>query len=268
MVHLNHFNEKLLINISQINIKVKYYLFVLTKKILPKKVYHLIGASNLTQLFRDLLFRKNNLPLIHSMFLKWHHYKLYFQAPLQIMHRAKSRGIEPSLTSCILKLIDNGDQIIDIGSSYGFISLIVALRLQNSGGKVFAFESEKFVYDIFSDTIKKNGLSHTIEAHNIFVWSNDKLDKKTIDTILLNTAQDIKLIKIDTDGSDYDCLIGCKSIIKKYSPIIIIEVNNYGDKILQWLRKNGYEFFYDQHFRIIDKINYPPNLLASCKSIV
>ena len=47
----------------------------------------------------------------------------------------------------------------------------------------------------------------------------------------------IDLIKIDTDGSDLDCLKGCLQIIDEYHPIVVIEINNNLENIIKYLIK-------------------------------
>ena len=73
------------------------------------------------------------------------------------------------------------------------------------------------------------------------------------------------MIKIDTDGTDLECLEGCEQIIKDFGPIIIIEINNNLNQIVKYLLKSRYEFFYDQHLREIDitSKNTIPNLFCS-----
>ena len=79
----------------------------------------------------------------------------------------------------------------------------------------------------------------------------------------------IDLIKIDTDGTDLECLEGCEKIIKDSDPIIVIEINNNFDQIVGYLLKSSYKFFYDQHLREIDitSKNIIPNLFCSRYSL-
>ena len=155
------------------------------------------------------------------------------------------------------------DEMIDIGSNYGFISLVSGFYVKEGCGKIYSFESERFIYENLKETIEKNNLSETIKAYHAFVWSNDKDNKSTMDTLLIERLNNLSLIKIDTDGSDFECLRGCERIIDKFKPFIIIELNENGNIILNWLIDNGYKYFYDQYFNIINNESFPPNLLAS-----
>ena len=247
----------------KISVKMRYVLFGLMKEIFPKDLYDFIGSSYLLKYFRNIFFRKKNLPIIHSLKIKWRTYDFFFQAPFQVLYRAETKGIESSLLTCILKLINPKDEIIDIGANYGFISLISGFYVKESCGKIYSFESEKFIYENLKETIEKNNLVETIETYHAFVWSNDKGNRITIDTLLNGRLSNLSLIKIDTDGSDFECLRGCENIIDKFKPFIIIELNQNGDIIIKWLKDNGYKYFYDQYFNIIKNDSFPPNLIAS-----
>ena len=72
---------------------------------------------------------------------------------------------------------------------------------------------------------------------------------KTVDSLIYGHCKKIDLIKIDTDGTDLECLEGCEKIIKESDPIIVIEINNNFNQIVGYLLKSSYKFFYDQHLR-------------------
>ena len=58
-----------------------------------------------------------------------------------------------------------------------------------------------------------------------------------------STKESIDLIKIDTNGSEYDVIISLKNLIKKYRPVLIIE-NNDIKNINNFLIRYGYKKFY------------------------
>lgn len=71
------------------------------------------------------------------------------------------------------------------------------------------------------------------------------IDVYSLDTLYFNKLDnEIKGIKIDTEGEDYKVLIGAKKLIEKYRPEIIIEVREE-NKILinNFLKKYSYKFF-------------------------
>ena len=55
---------------------------------------------------------------------------------------------------------------------------------------------------------------------------------------------EIKGIKIDTEGEDYKVLMGAKKLIEKYRPEIIIEVREENKMLINnFLKKYSYKFF-------------------------
>jgi len=91
--------------------------------------------------------------------------------------------------------------------------------------------------------------------------------KKIDDIIKKNRKEKIKLIKIDTDGLDYNCLLGAEELIKKDMPIIVIEINEKDTEIYNKFVELGYDYFYDQYYNVISTNNMPPNLIASCNQL-
>ena len=73
------------------------------------------------------------------------------------------------------------------------------------------------------------------------------------------------MIKIDTDGTDLNCLRGCYKILKAFKPIVVIEINNNFEQIIKFLMQIGYKFFYDQYLKEIDQTKkiIVPNLFSS-----
>ena len=117
-------------------------------------------------------------------------------------------------------------------------------------------------------SIKKNAFDN-IELINAFVGNKNTSTIKTVDSLIHSQCNKIDLIKIDTDGTDLECLEGCEKIIKESDPIIVIEINNNFNQIVGYLLKSSYKFFYDQHLREIDitSKNIIPNLFCSRYSL-
>ena len=90
---------------------------------------------------------------------------------------------------------------------------------------------------------------------------------KKIDNLCFQRPKKIKLIKIDTDGSDYNCLLGARKLIHQDRPIIIIEMTDYCNEIIQELGDLSYNYYYDQFYNSLDKKNIPINLIASCEPL-
>lgn len=65
-----------------------------------------------------------------------------------------------------------------------------------------------------------------------------------LDDIKFSDRRNIKGIKFDIEGEDYNVLLGAKAIIKLFLPKIIIEVReNNKNKIKLFLDQFGYKFY-------------------------
>ena len=72
----------------------------------------------------------------------------------------------------------------------------------------------------------------------------DQISIIRLDDIKFADRRNIKGIKIDTEGEDYNVLLGAKAIIKLFLPKIIIEVReNNKNKIKLFLDQFGYKFY-------------------------
>ena len=226
-----------------------------------------LGSLNGLEFLRDWLFDRKKV-LKPISFITWNNLKFYFRAPLQILRKAKINGIESSLTKSIIRLINKDSNVIDIGSNYGFITLACSNFIRDGRGKVFSFECDVNCYKNLESSIKRNAFDN-IELFNAFVGNKNTSIIKTVDSLIHGHCKKIDLIKIDTDGTDLECLEGCEKIIKESDPIIVIEVNNNFNQIVGYLLKIRYNFFYDQHLREIDitSKNIIPNLFCSRYSL-
>lgn len=87
--------------------------------------------------------------------------------------------------------------------------------------------------------------------------SDKKVKITTVDRIVEFYANDrrFNLLKTDTDGHDFDVVLGAKNFIQEYSPFVLLEVDSFSDKqflvnvrkTLDLFAKSGYSklFVYD-----------------------
>jgi len=193
-------------------------------------------------------------------------------------------NFDNDVMSFLSKNVDWSKSIIDVGACLGFYSKFFC---QLSKGKVYAFEPDKnnYKYLIFnnSDFLKKDKIKTfnlcladkkyktklIAEGENntgqkIFFKKNDneilkkqikELKKNWVDVTTLDSEiphnKNISLIKIDTEGFDYEVLLGANDIIKMCKPDILIGVHEYpnfdgsfsvNDKdIYSFMSKNNYK---------------------------
>ena len=177
-----------------------------------------------------------------------------------------SQGLcyESDYTSLMMKVIQPGDTVIDIGANIGYFSLL-ASSLVTKSGMVISLEPESSNFSYLLRNIKLNNLTN-ITAYNIAAgetqkevtlyidplndgghslngispesidligtgtFATSRVQMNTLDSLLASekiTA--IKIIKMDTEGWEFNAIQGATSVIKRFSPpIILAEVNRSG----------------------------------------
>ncbi len=244
---------------------MKYFLYKTTLLLFPNFLIDFLKNSKIFFPMKDWLFEKSSV-LKSNAFVKWYGFEFYFFANPKVLLRASKYGIESSLTRAMLKIIKPCSNVIDIGSNYGFIAMVLGSYINKEGGTLFSFECDKEIYINLQASIKKNDLTN-IKAYNSFLGAKDEGDIHTVDKILKDKMIDINLIKIDTDGFDLECLKGCSKIIDKNHPVIVIEINNNLESVIRYLSEMEYKFFYNQFFKCVNddmsNTKEVPNLIAS-----
>ena len=194
---------------------------------------------------------------------------------------------EPETSQFVEKVLKGGDCFVDIGAHIGYFSLLAA-KIVGDHGSVLSFEPERKNYDQLKQHIAMNDLTN-IKTFDIALSSEDKggelfvnsdndgghalwnvsehpLCKKsrydqikqrvtiaTLDSILQTESVDrIKLIKIDTEGTEHNILLGSFNTIKRCKvPYIICEINRFGLKhmgtseprLREFMKELGYETY-------------------------
>jgi len=162
-------------------------------------------------------------------------------------------------------LFRNTDGIcFDIGAHVGKWSIYLAKMSEYN--QVYAFEPNPETFKYLVENIKLNGLNNVF-AYNIGTSSQkgianftatsmaamshiDNKDSLQINTLDLDSfiqenrieVNDIKLIKIDVEGHEFEVLIGMQKTLEKLSNDvkIICEVTQNKDKLLEFMQERGY----------------------------
>lgn len=186
------------------------------------------------------------------------------------------------LIDCLLK---PGMVVVDVGANIGEISMVAARRV-GASGKVVSFEPVTAIADQLTEHIKTNNLSQImvvrkalgqIAREHMPIYSScgqnvsdenhglaslygegqgscviDYVTMTTLDSALSELAIDrIDLLKIDIEGGELPCLKGAEQLLRRWHPMIIVEVQDFSakkagwsvDELFSYLQGLGYELF-------------------------
>jgi FkbM family methyltransferase len=255
---------------------------------LPSSLVKRIGKSSILQPFRELILRYGKNPRIIEVNVSWEGFSFIYKGDIKSAIKAERKGIEGSLLRLSFELLkkrrigNNDFTIVDVGSSYGFLSTVWGLYT-SANSRIYSFEASKTVSETFRETIAKNNLQKKIILENKAVYNIDgllalnnhdgthstvsnesfssttKLECIKLDSYFTNINVD--LIKIDVDGPELEVLEGASEILKTFKPILIVETN-YNSDIVNYLEKFDYSFYsmVMKPYKKGDEL--PPNLIA------
>jgi FkbM family methyltransferase len=160
--------------------------------------------------------------------------------------------LEQQETRYWCKSVRHGEIILDIGANIGYYSLLASKRIGNQG-KVYAFEAAPETFRKLSANIQRNAMTNvvainlaitnfrgTIDLHiadtrntgmsSIAAFADESGETVTVPCDTLdNIANDHSLdrvdrIKIDVEGAEMMVLKGMENTLRKYTPVIHIEL--------------------------------------------
>ncbi len=176
--------------------------------------------------------------------------------------------LEMELLRCVLK---PSDVVLDVGSNIGTHTMFFAHTV-GPEGKVYAFEPQRFSYQILCTNLTINCLQN-VHAYHMAVGSEKgtiivpELDQETemnyggvsLDTnqngesvplILLDELEidSCRLIKIDVEGMELSVLKGGTGMIEKCNPFIYLENNDPSKSfaLIKYIKTLGYTIYW--HF--------------------
>lgn len=204
---------------------------------------------------------------------------LSFQGDLITKQLQRFGAHQRNELAMLLDFVRAGDVIIDVGANIGTFAIPLASKI-GALGRLFAFEGDDEIFEVFLENIELNECSDVIEPLCAIVTSRKGSHKKIrkpgnlgatkfmLDSSGINTklktlsldswyrANDLKtnridIMKIDVEGMEADVLFSCKSLVDEYRPIIYIEIANkalkkYGSSrqdIQCLLDSSGYHYF-------------------------
>jgi len=181
---------------------------------------------------------------------------------------------EVDTTKFLREVIREGDVFLDIGANCGALTLVAASAIGK--GKIYAFEPGQTVRDRLQANIDLNpqlknivlvlplGLGLTTgkllyhEDPNykgnggLFGSQGIPVDVVSLDEwVALEKIDKLDAIKIDVEGMEYEVLVGGKSTLEKYHPIIYFETLPIFFENKSYTIKTIYEFLTDLGYRIV-----------------
>lgn len=188
-------------------------------------------------------------------------------------------------------LYKNYTHLFDIGASTGQIGFF---PLFNENIYVWCFEPQKNIYDILTSNMELNYIKNT-KCYNFAISNSDEetiinkpkdlkssglatLGKnpirfqdyveEVVKTITLdsfvkqNNIKHIDIIKIDTEGFEYQVLQGAKATLQNYKPDIVVEIVPENMKQCGITVENLQNLILDLNYKIVAKIGHEDYLLV------
>ncbi len=165
---------------------------------------------------------------------------------------------------------------IDIGANLGEYTLFMAKRLSN--GKVFSFEPMQIIRDQLVENISLNGFTNVqvvgvglsdqqrvLQIHEVddvheglgTFYLGDRKSKNVQEVPLVTLDSQIEplkipkinFIKIDVEGSELPALVGARTVITKWRPYVMVEINELTYKAAGYSKEEVAIFFKDLDYR-------------------
>ncbi len=228
--------------------------------------HHLVMKFKLLKGKRKLLTLNDNI-VINLKLDDWIQQQLFFLG-----------SYENFELNCIKKFINKGDICIDVGANFGLYSLHLSKWVGDSG-KVIAFEPFEENFKALVDNISLNKLTNVVaeklaisdrfeeiclsynpEENNLGMVSafevqgkkTEKAKAISIDEYIKNqSVESLKFVKIDIEGNEYKALVGMTATIKKFRPLIQLEIV---DEILlqtPFSKEDIFNFMKEVNYRLV-----------------
>lgn len=174
--------------------------------------------------------------------------------------------------------------VFDIGANIGYFSLLASKNMENKDAIIYAFEPINRTYNRAKFNIKLNGFKNirlnklalsdkdgflginvgneenwgmsSINSHNYLSDQIEEVETQKLDTFVsLNQINQIDLIKIDIEGSEFYLLKGMLKTIDQFRPIIFIEVLDEHLIKAKTSKEEIFKLFWDKKYKAYRILN-------------
>jgi len=219
-----------------------------------------LDADGKAEVLRRLSEKPVFLPVIHGEAT----YYLPYTGRNAGIEREQSRGLffEAMELEELRKIVKPGAHVVDVGANTGNHTVFFAGPMR--AASVIPFEPLPAAADVLRATVERNGLK-SVDLSRLLVGVSDRAGRAglvfsergglgatglrpdpqggivvaTLDSML--TAP-VDLLKIDVEGMEMQVLSGAGETIRRWRPMIFIEVANRNTSAFYtWLKQAGYE---------------------------
>jgi FkbM family methyltransferase len=181
-----------------------------------------------------------------------------------IDHLTAGLFCEPDIAEIFLKVLREGDTVIDVGANVGFFTVLAA-ALVGPKGRVVSFEPDPANFARLQANVKANGFEHVTLINrpvsdqarpvSFYINSDDSggsalwdpaeypgnvlskanpqvlsVESTTIDAELERLAlPPVRLVKIDTEGAEHQVVRGARRLLANRGvPFVVAELHQFG----------------------------------------
>ncbi len=192
----------------------------------------------------------------------------------------QNKSYEPQLADLIKTVIDPDKDMLDVGANVGFFSIFCA-QLISHKNSVLSVEPTPLALQYLKNNVERNHCSKNIRIFEGVVSDEEKpmklnvipgneeysslkgikhpavagkdaqwleVQSSTIDSLVTKYNLSPGLIKIDTEGAEFQVLKGAAATLEQHKPVILCELSdtllsesgNNADTVVQYLEGFGY----------------------------
>lgn len=166
---------------------------------------------------------------------------------------------ESSLVKLVLKYLDEGRDVIDVGANIGFYTILFAKRTKKGGAKVLAIEPTLNALERLYKNVQRNNVMDKVvvfegavsdyigkgqiktlngkeEYSTLGCWKHPsvknenpttyEIEISTIDNLISRYSLKPGFMKIDVEGLEYSVLNGSKTTMETMRPVILSELSD------------------------------------------